>query len=73
MELKAEYLNSIERRDKGRYLDLFKESNNWIANHYSGLLMDSWSFEYLKCIDIDKHKQRRQNNAKILYTEVRYS
>ncbi len=67
MELKTNYLKTFDKEDKTKYLKLFEESNSWLAEHYSKLLIDSWSKEYLNHIDVGEQRRIRRRNATILY------
>ena len=67
MELKAQYLVDGDEDKKAEYLSLFRESNKWLADNYSGLGMDPYSREYLSTVDIEQHKAIRRRNARILY------
>lgn len=67
MKLKTEYLNEIDEEKKTRFLSMFDESNDWLANNYFQLTIDPWSREYLESVDIDEHRKIRRQNAKVLY------
>ena len=67
MELKTQYLVDGDEDKKAEYLSLFRKSNEWLANNYSGLGMDHYSREYLTSVDIERHKEIRRRNARILY------
>lgn len=67
MELKAEYLEDLDEKKKQKFLQMFGRSNRWLSEHYSGLLMDSYSREYLEHVDIEKQRRLRRRNATILY------
>ena len=67
MELKKDYLESGKASLKSKYLQLFKESNQWVGNNYSGLQIDEYSEAYLNSVNIKQHIKRRRDNAKRLY------
>ncbi len=67
MELKAEYLEAPQQEKKERFLQMLVESNHWLAEHYSGLLIDSYSRHYLQNVDIEKQRRIRRENARALY------
>lgn len=67
MTLKSEYLFDHDEEKKPRFLSMFDESNHWLAEHYSGLLIDSWSRDYLSHVDIEGQRRIRRENAKVIY------
>ncbi len=67
MDLKADYLNEPDDSKKSTYLSAFSESNHWLAEHYSGLRIDSFSEEYINHVDADAQRTLRKKNADILY------
>lgn len=67
MNLKTEYLEDRDEEKKEKYLQMFGESNHWLAEYYSGLLIDPFSRDYLESVDVVKQRERRRNNAKVLY------
>ena len=67
MELKAAYLEDGDEEKKRSFLHLFEESNSWVSENYSGLMIDDQSRDYLAHSDIKKHKQARRQNAEALY------
>lgn len=67
MELKKEYLLDFDNKKKLRFLSMFEESNQWLAENYSELSIDPWSIEYLSAVDIEGQRQIRRRNAKVLY------
>ena len=67
MELKTEYLEEPQTEKKERFLQMFGESNHWLAEHYSGLLIDSYSQHYLQHVEMEKQKTIRRQNARVLY------
>ena len=67
MKLKAEYLIDCNSLKKTEFLQMFVESNSWIADNYSGLSIDSWSKEYLLTVDIQRQREVRCANAHVLY------
>ena len=66
MKLKSKYLISGEEKIKLRYLSMFKEANEWLADNYKGLLIDPFSENYLDHVDHIKHREIRRSNAKVL-------
>lgn len=67
MKLKTEYLQDFAEFKKTKYLQLFEESNHWLAKHYSGLAIDSYSREYLSHVDVENQRKNRTQNAHVLY------
>ena len=67
MDLKKQYLQDHDEQKKKKYLSMFKETNNWLAENYSNLAIDEWSQEYLSRADIEGQRKRRIKNAQILY------
>lgn len=67
MKLKADYLNEPLIEKKNSFLQMFKESNCWLAEHYSGRLIDTFSCNYLKKVDVENQRRIRRQNAKVLY------
>ena len=67
MELKTSYLINPQPEMKKRFLTMFGESNRWLAEHYAGLSIDTWSKEFLSHVDVNKQREKRRNNAKALY------
>lgn len=67
MNLKKAYLSGEAPYVKCEYLRLFSDSNTWLSQNYSGLLIDSESFDFLKRIDVDIERNIRINNASVLY------
>ena len=71
MELKTEYLEEPQAEKKERFLQMFGRSNHWLAENYSGLLVDPFSREYLERVDVEKKRKIRRDNAWVLYEELR--
>lgn len=67
MQLKEEYLHTGEPEKKAQYLQLFSESNRWLAAHWSGLVMDEESRELLAGWDLEQIRTVRKSNASLLY------
>lgn len=67
MELKKDYLETFDHNLKERYLGLYKESNQWLANNYTGLSIDDYSLNYIKHVDVEKQRSIRRSNASVLY------
>ena len=67
MELKADYLKDLNPKKKQQFLSMFGESNHWLAEHYSGLSIDSFSRDYLERVDVEHQRRIRRENAKTLY------
>lgn len=67
MEIKREYLNHFDKQRKEQFLSMFGDSNQWLAENYSKLAIDSRSKFFLEHIDTKKQKQIRCNNAHVLY------
>ncbi|MCI8732649.1 MAG: hypothetical protein HFH57_16435 [Lachnospiraceae bacterium] len=67
MELKTEYLEDLDEEKKLQFLQIFGDSNHWLAENYSALSIDSWSQEYLRHVDVERQKMIRRSNAHVLY------
>lgn len=67
MELKTEYLEELKAEKKERFLQMFGDSNHWLAENYSGLSIDSFSRAYLERVNVDEQIRIRRENAKVLY------
>lgn len=67
MNLKKAYLSGEVSNVKDEYLQIFADSNTWLSQNYSGLLIDSESFDFIKKIDVDEERSIRRNNAFLLY------
>ena len=67
MELKSEYLEEPKAEKKERFLQMFGESNHWLAEHYSGLSIDPFSRDYLGRVDVVKQRRIRRENVRVLY------
>lgn len=67
MELKAEYLEDLDKLKKTQFLSMFGESNQWLGEYYSGLMIDPWSRDFLQHVDMEKQRKKRRSNANILY------
>lgn len=70
MQLKTAYLSDGDESKKETYLSMFKESNAWLAENYSGLGADSETKESVLSADIEKIKAIRRRNARILYSAL---
>ncbi|WP_461816142.1 hypothetical protein [Faecalimonas sp.] len=67
MTLKQKYLSGEQEICKDQFLNMFSESNKWLADNYSNLKIDEESLEILKSINWKDVCQRRCDNATILY------
>lgn len=67
MELKKDYLEDMDSEKKPQFLSMFGESNHWLAEHYSGLSIDSFSRDYLGSTDVEHQRRIRRENARALY------
>ncbi len=68
MELKTQYLSDADEKKKNRFLQLFKESAQWFNIASSGsFAIDTYSQKFLSCIDMNRRREIRQKNAKVLY------
>ncbi len=67
MELKAEYLEDADEEKKTRFLPMFGDGNHWVAEHFRGRTIDAYSLAYLTHVDSEKHREKRIQNAKVLY------
>ena len=71
MSLKAEYLDDLDPQKKSLFLSAFAESNEWLANNYSGLGIDDHSKEFILNADVKKQREIRRRNARVLYEGLR--
>lgn len=55
---------------KSHFLDGYAWANKWLANNYSGLTIDDFSFKIIHSVDSECIRKRRINNAKYLYKEL---
>lgn len=67
MELKSSYLEDLVPEKKPQFLQMFSDSNHWLAKHYSGLLIDPWSRAYVERADVKAQREIRRKNAHVLY------
>lgn len=67
MELKTEYLEKPQAEKKERFLKMFSESNHWLAENYSGGIIDSFSRDYFERVDVEGQRKIRRDNARVLY------
>lgn len=67
MELKTEYLEELAAEKKEQFLQMFADSNHWLAENYSGFLIDSFSHNYLDRVDVERQRKIRKENARALY------
>lgn len=67
MKMKSQYLSGTSDIDKNTFLNAFSESNEWLAENYSGLTIDEYSKQILLNADYQKQRNIRINNARILY------
>lgn len=67
MKLKAEYLAGVSNIEKHSFLSMFSETNEWLAENYSGLTIDDYSKDYLSHVHISLHREQRMKNANVLY------
>lgn len=71
MQMKARYLNGDGSVSKDAYLQMFSQSNHWLAEHYSGLAIDYYSQTYLRNVDYKAHCEARRQNADVLYDHLK--
>lgn len=71
MKIKTEYFDDLDKQKKQKFLAMFGECNQWLAEHYSGLSIDEESKVFLSNVDIEKQKQARRRNANVLYDGLR--
>ena len=67
MKMKSQYLSENLDIDKTAFLNAFSESNEWLAENYSGLAIDEYSKQIFLNADYRKQRDIRINNARILY------
>lgn len=71
MRLKKQYLLDHDTNKKKKFLSAFNHSNKWLADNYSGLIIDPQSKQYIEKVDIEKQKKARRKNAHILYEALK--
>lgn len=71
MELKTEYLEKPQAEKKERFLKMFSESNHWLAENYSGSIIDSFSRDYIERVDVEGQRKIRRDNARVLYERLK--
>lgn len=71
MQMKARYLDGDRTVDKETYLQLFSQSNYWLAENYSGLTIDAYSKDYLWSVKAEEHSKVRKQNAEVIYESLR--
>lgn len=71
MKLKTKYLDDLDEQKKMVFLPKFAESNQWLAEHYSGLTIDEAAEAFLAHTDADVQQQIRRQNAHVLYEGLR--
>jgi len=71
MKKKAECIanNNIDEY-KDEFLTLFKKSNTEIKNDYIDKLIDDESIKYILNVDLNKVKNQRKKNAKVIYNNL---
>lgn len=67
MALKEEYLRDGDAAKKEHYLQMFAQSNQWLAEYWSGLTMDEESRRVLLSWDVCAMREQRRRNAAVLY------
>ncbi|MBQ3865755.1 MAG: hypothetical protein II776_02550 [Clostridia bacterium] len=67
MTLKKEYLADGDGEKKKTFLSLFRCANQFLADHYSETVIDERSAAYLALVDRERQRERRRQNARILY------
>lgn len=70
MQNKKAYINSKEG-SKEEFLNQYAESNHILSEDYKGYLIDSKSYEIIMGIDLEKIKNQRKENAKIIYEKLK--
>lgn len=71
MEMKREYLDCLDTDKKEKFLAMFGNSNKWLAENYSKLVIDSRSKFFLEHVDFERQKRIRCENAHVLYEGLR--
>lgn len=64
---KEKYIHQKEQIEKDVFLNKFKKSNEILKQNYKNYKIDKKSKEILECLAIDKIKESRRKNAKIIY------
>lgn len=67
MKQKAKYQEDPQIEKKEQFLQMFGNSNHWLAENYSGLSIDSYSRNYLENADVERQRKIRRQNAAALY------
>ena len=71
MSLKSAYLADLDEEKKAVFLSEFRKSNEWLAENYSGLGIDTYSRDYVSRVDAAGQREIRRRNAHILYEGLR--
>lgn len=66
MNLKSKYLDDGDEEKKAVFLSMFNNCNTWLANNYQGVMIDSYSLDYIKHIDCDEQRAIRRDNSRYL-------
>lgn len=67
MKDKAAFLDGDCRKKKADFLSEFSETNEWLANNYSGLSIDFESYSFILSVCMESDIGTRRKNAKVLY------
>lgn len=71
MILKSRYIAGENGISKQEFLNMYNTANEWLSENYSGLSIDEYSQYYLNQVDYVSHRQRRIDNAKVLYNGLK--
>ena len=66
MMLKTDYLEN-GNISKAEFLNKYSESNRWLGDNYSDYTIDKFSMDYLLHLDLERVRDIRRTNAKVLY------
>ena len=70
MDLKRRYLLGESDIEKMAFLRMYSETNEWLAENYSGLAIDKYSQNYLTHVDFSSHREQRIRNTQVLYEGI---
>lgn len=71
MTMKTQYLAGEKGINKQDFFRMFRDSNEWLANNYSGLSIDKRSKIYLDNVNYEADYIARVRNAHVLYAGIR--
>ena len=68
---KRKFLDGNTTIKKKDFLKNFSDSNKWLMQNYSGLIMDVESLDFIQHINMEEERKIRRQNALFLYKELK--